>query len=281
MGDPLWSGQVFKGRIDCDKWTREGWGPVVLTVEVTGVRSRENFVCLTHIDEPSGNVRPAEIWMEADGTFDATKGEISIMESSVHANSPDGVEVTPFAWSGVLEGIRMKGGFKVVSNAAEYGRTVLNLLCISGGAKTHVLSGNVAMEEVRNRIGGLHKALEAESWERRKTAKSESRRVAMGLASRRAETTLKQRAWENANSMQGARDSMMAAESAAGSRISSARQASVMSIILASLRVFLVMHKEVFAGERTTTTTAAGPEFHEWFSLGLAEGRLAAFILIR
>jgi len=183
MAHPLWSGQVFKGRIDCDKWTREGWGPVVLTVEVTGVRSRENFVCLTHIDEPSGNVRPAEIWMEADGTFDATKGEISIMESSVHANSPDGVEVTPFAWSGVLEGIRMKGGFKVVSNAAEYGRTVLNLLCISGGAKTHVLSGNVAMEEVRNRIGGLHKALEAESWERRKTAKSESRRVAMGLAS--------------------------------------------------------------------------------------------------
>ena len=59
-------------------------------------------------------------------------------------------------------------------------RTMLNMLCISGGvsalllassdssdlptyvvqAKTHILAGNVAMEEVRNRIGGLHKALE-------------------------------------------------------------------------------------------------------------------------
>ena len=101
------------------------------------------------------------------------------MESGVHAHSRS-AEVVPFVWFGTMEGIRFKGGFKVVGNAAEYGRTMLNMLCISGGvsalllassdssdlptyvvqAKTHILAGNVAMEEVRNRIGGLHKALE-------------------------------------------------------------------------------------------------------------------------
>merc|ERR1712072_1384375 len=119
-------------------------------------------------------------------------GEVAIFESGVHADSRS-AEVTPFSWTGNLEGIRLKGGFKVFGNAAEYGRTMLNMLCISGGAKTHVLSGNVAMEEVRNRIGGLQKALEAESWERRKSAKSAGRRVAMGLASRRADAALSQR----------------------------------------------------------------------------------------
>merc|ERR1711934_441116 len=220
---PLWTGMVFKGRIDCDKWSREGWGPVVLTVEVTGVRNRTEFVCLTHIDEPSGNVRAGDIWMEADGTYDTTSGEVAIFESGVHANSRS-TEVTPFTWTGVLEGIRLRGGFKVVGNAAEYGRTLLNMLCISGGAKTHVLSGNVAMEEVRNRIGGLQKALEAESWERKKTAKSESRRVAMGLASRRADAELKRRAWHD---VEGVQATMQEAQARAAKNISATRQASV------------------------------------------------------
>ena len=29
-----------------------------------------------HIDEPTGNVRPAGVWMEADGTFDAKTGQV-------------------------------------------------------------------------------------------------------------------------------------------------------------------------------------------------------------
>jgi len=219
----LWTGQVFKGRVDCDKWSREGWGPVVLTIEVTGVRDRTNFVCLTHIDEPTGNVRPSDIWMEADGTYDVKTGEVSIMESGVHAHSRS-AEVVPFVWFGTMEGIRFKGGFKVVGNAAEYGRTMLNMLCISGGAKTHILAGNVAMEEVRNRIGGLHKALEAESWERRKSAKSQSRRVAMGLASRRADADLKMGRW---NDIEGARASMNKAQNAAATNVNAARQAAV------------------------------------------------------
>jgi len=222
----LWTGQVFKGRVDCDKWSREGWGPVVLTIEVTGVRDRESFVCLTHIDEPTSNVRSADIWMEADGTFNAKTGEVSIAESAVHAHSnvPPGTEVVPFTWYGLVEGIRFKGGFKVLGNAAEYGRTMLNMLCISGGAKTHILSGNVAMEEVRNRIGGLHKALEAESWERRKSAKSVSRRVAMGLASRRADADLNMNRWDD---IEGARAQMVSAQKAAATNISQARQAAV------------------------------------------------------
>ena len=68
--------QVFKGRVDCDHWSREGWGPVVLTIEVSGVRNRNEFVCLTHLEDVSGNVRPTDIWMEADGTFKAETGEV-------------------------------------------------------------------------------------------------------------------------------------------------------------------------------------------------------------
>jgi len=220
---PLWTGQVFKGRVDCDKWSREGWGPVVLTIEVTGVRNLTEFVCLTHIDEPTGSVRPGDIWMEADGSFNPKNGEVSIMESSVHTHSR-AVEVIPFTWVGVMEGIRLKGRFQAVGNEAEYGRTMLNCLCISGGAKTHVLSGNVAMEEVRNRIGGLQKALEAESWERRKTGKSESRRVAMGLASRRADAQLKMGAWDD---IAGVQSTQRAAEATARHNIGAARQQAV------------------------------------------------------
>jgi len=161
--------------------------------------------------------------MEADGNYDTKTGELSIMESAVHAHSRT-VEVVPFTWAGVLEGIRFKGRFQVVGNEAEYGRTMLNMLCISGGAKTHVLSGNVAMEEVRNRIGGLQKALEAESWERRKCAKSESRRVSMGLASRRADSQLKMGVWQDIG---GAQASQRAAESNARASINSTRQAAV------------------------------------------------------
>merc|ERR1712216_693443 len=61
----------------------------------------------------------------------------------------------------------------------------------SGGAKTHVLAGSAAMDEVKSRICGLANALEAESWERRTMASSAARRVNLGLASRRADQTFK------------------------------------------------------------------------------------------
>ena len=108
------------------------------------------------------------------------------------------------------------------------------------------------MEEVRNRIGGLQKALEvplaglylpcvqdltpvdlfspdppvcqAESWERRKCAKSESRRVSMGLASRRADSQLKMGVWQDIG---GAQASQRAAERNARASINSTRQAAV------------------------------------------------------
>jgi hypothetical protein len=102
------------------------------------------------------------------------------MESGIHAHSRT-VEVSPHCYSGTLQGVRLQGGFKVIGNGTDVGRTMMNLLCVSGGvspspalpgpssplgspppsqAKTHALAGNVAMETVRNRMAGLHKALE-------------------------------------------------------------------------------------------------------------------------
>ena len=75
-GHPLWTGQVFRGRVDCDKWRREGWGPVELTIEVTGIRSTTEFVALTNISDPDNKVRSRDVWMEADGMFDPRRREV-------------------------------------------------------------------------------------------------------------------------------------------------------------------------------------------------------------
>ena len=79
---------MFKGRADCDKWSREGWGPVVVTIEITGIRNRTDFVALTHVEDVTQNVRPTDIWMEADGTFDAATGEVSsTLDDTTHLSS--------------------------------------------------------------------------------------------------------------------------------------------------------------------------------------------------
>merc|ERR1712166_272395 len=150
---PLWTGQVFKGRINCDKWNREGWGPVELIIEVTGIRSKTEFVALTKVKDPDDNVRASDIWMQADGVFDPRLGELTLMETSVHAKSGDNTVVTPFVWHGFLDGVRLKGNFKAAGvQDIEYGDTALNMMCISGGAKTHILAGSAAMDEVKSRM---------------------------------------------------------------------------------------------------------------------------------
>ena len=76
MAHPLWTGQVFRGRVDCDKWRQDGWGPVELTIEITGIRNVTEFVALTNLSDPDNNVRPKDVWMEADGMFDPRRGEV-------------------------------------------------------------------------------------------------------------------------------------------------------------------------------------------------------------
>jgi len=113
------------------------------------------------------------------------------METQLHAGTSEQL-VTPFAWRGILDGIRLRGDFKASgTQALEYGTTTLNAMCVSGGAKTHILAGSAAMDEVKSRICGLANALEAEAWERRKMASSATRRVNLGLASRRADQMFK------------------------------------------------------------------------------------------
>merc|ERR1711998_69816 len=102
---PLWTGQVFKGRVSCDKWNREGWGPVELTIEVTGIRSNKEFVCLTQLCDPEDNVRSSAVWMQADGVYDPSFGEVRVMETSVHcgAETQEGAP-SPYVWHGFLDG---------------------------------------------------------------------------------------------------------------------------------------------------------------------------------
>jgi len=54
------------------------------------------------------------------------------MESGIHAYSRT-VEVQPHTWTGVLEGTRLQGGFKVIGDGVDIGRTMMNLICVSGG----------------------------------------------------------------------------------------------------------------------------------------------------
>lgn len=91
-----------------------------------------------------------------------------------------------------------------------------------------MLAGNVAMEAVRNRMAGLHKALEAESWERRKAGKSQARRVELGLASRRGDRQLLMNQWSD---VEGVRSQMVAAQADAGAGINSARQVATREVM--------------------------------------------------
>ena len=77
------------------------------------------------------------------------------------------------------------------------------------------------MEAVRNRMAGLQKALEAESWERRKAGKSQARRVQLGLASRRGDRQLLMNQWPD---VEGVAASMKASQKAAASQINASRQ---------------------------------------------------------
>jgi len=224
---PLWTGQVFKGRINCDKWNREGWGPVELIIEVTGIRSKTEFVALTKVKDPDDNVRASDIWMQADGVFDPRLGELTLMETSVHAKSGDNTIVTPFVWHGFLDGVRLKGNFKAAGvQDIEYGDTALNMMCISGGAKTHILAGSAAMDEVKSRIGGLANALEAEAWERRKMTRSGMRRVELGLGARLAEQSARMNG-TNPQIQGQALANKVTSESAAAANLRASRQSFV------------------------------------------------------
>ena len=91
-----------------------------------------------------------------------------------------------------------------------------------------MLAGNVAMEAVRNRMAGLHKALEAESWERRKAGKSQARRVELGIASRRGDRKLLMNQWSD---VEGVRSQMMAAQAGAATGLNTARQAATREVM--------------------------------------------------
>ena len=49
-----------------------------MIIEVTGIRSKTEFVALTKVKDPDDNVRAADIWMQADGVFDPRLGEVRI-----------------------------------------------------------------------------------------------------------------------------------------------------------------------------------------------------------
>merc|ERR1711934_288745 len=237
MAHPLWTDQVFRGRVDCDKFRREGWGPVELTIEITGIRSKTEFVALTNLSDPEAKVRSKSVWMEADGMFDPRRSEVILMETQLH-DASDAHVVTPFAWRGILDGIRLRGDFKASgAQGIEYGATSLNMMCVSGGAKTHILAGSAAMDEVKSRIGGLANALEAESWERRRMRASASRRVNLGLASRRADQIFKVR--QAGETIRSAADQNMAAsQSVAAANLKAIRHSFVRASMESSANRF-------------------------------------------
>jgi len=84
------------------------------------------------------------------------------------------------------------------------------------------------MEAVRNRMAGLHKALEAESRESRKAGKSQARRVELGIASRRGDRQLLMNQWSD---VEGVRAQMKVAQAGAAQGINASRQAATRTVM--------------------------------------------------